>query len=76
MISRSSMTKSAGERSVGTWIGGGGDYDSPFLPGVNDPSSFSANDAYAASRVMPFNACARVKRCSGYLKGPLVDAIK
>jgi hypothetical protein len=57
-------------------MGGGDGCSLPFLPGVNDPSSFSANDAYAASRVMPFNACARVRRCSGYLKGPLVNATK
>src|SRR5260221_287621 len=37
-----------------------------FLPGESDPISFSANDAYAASSVIPFNACSRVSFWSGY----------
>src|SRR6266576_2968898 len=39
---------------------------SAFLPGVRDPRSPSAKDAYAASNVIPLRACARVSRCSEY----------
>ena len=40
---------------------------SAFFPGLKDPNSFSAKEAYAASRVMPFNACVRERLSFGYL---------
>ena len=42
---------------------------SAFLPGLKDPNSFSENEAYAASRVMPFSACVRDRLSSKYLGG-------
>ena len=41
---------------------------SAFFPGISEPSSCSAKDAYAASSVIPFRVWARVSRCSGYLR--------
>ena len=40
---------------------------SAFFPGCNEPKMSSVKDAYAASSVAPFNACARVSFSEAYL---------